>query len=143
MHYGRVIAGTCLLIGCLSLGVPGRGADEAALQEQMKRGQEIFSRTCITCHQADGQGLQGGLFPPLAGSDFFMADKARALRIVLNGLTGPVTVNGVTYDNVMPAWKGELNDQEIADVMTFERNSWGNHGEAVTPEEVARARSAG
>jgi nitrite reductase (NO-forming) len=102
-------------------------------------GEHVYAGTCAACHQANGQGLPRA-FPPLAGSDFLMADKDRAIGIVLGGLSGPVTVNGTTFDSVMPP-QAHLSDREIADVLTFLRSSWGNSGDAVTPEEVSLKRA--
>ena len=139
-RFMRKPAGIAAGIACAFCVVAlGAGTIGNPPEDQMKRGQEIYSRTCLPCHQQDGTGYPG-LFPPLAKSDFFMDDKARAISVVVNGFTGPLTVNGEQYDNVMPPWGGQLTDAEIADVMTFERNSWGNHGAAVTVEEIAKAR---
>ncbi len=110
------------------------------LASQMDAGKQLFKGTCSTCHQAEGQGLEG-VFPPLAGSDYLMADKQRAIGIVLNGLTGPVQVNGKAYNSVMPAMS-QLNDDEIANILTFVRNTWGNKGDAVTAQEVKTLRDA-
>jgi len=107
---------------------------------RLARGKATYQGTCSTCHQAEGQGL-ANVFPPLAKSDFLMADKARSIRIVLGGLSGPVEVNGQKYDNVMPGWS-HLTDHEIANVLTFVRKSFGNDGELVTREDVARERAA-
>jgi len=110
------------------------------LEARMHRGKATFQGTCSTCHQAEGQGLSP-VFPPLAKSDYLMADKERSIRILLEGLTGEVTVNGEKYNNVMPPW-AHLTDHELADVLTYVRNSFGNQGEPVSPEEVASARAA-
>jgi nitrite reductase (NO-forming) len=96
--------------------------------------------TCSTCHQLEGQGL-ASVFPPLAKSDYLMADPERAINTVLKGLSGPIEVNGQKYDNVMPPL-ANLTDHEIADVLTFVRNSFGNQGDPITTEQVARARAA-
>ncbi len=114
-------------------------AEGETLEAKIARGKAVFAGICSTCHQAEGQGL-ANIFPPLAKSDFLMQDKQRAIHIVLHGLSGPVTVNGQSYNNVMPSL-ANLTDHEIADVLTFERNSWGNQGEPVTPEEVAKVRA--
>jgi nitrite reductase (NO-forming) len=87
----------------------------------------------------DGNGL-ANIFPPLAKSDFLMADKLRAIHIVLNGLTGPVKVNNATYNSVMPPMS-QLNDDEIANILTFVRNEWGNKGDAVSAVEVKQVRA--
>jgi nitrite reductase (NO-forming) len=107
--------------------------------DQMAAGKVLFAGTCSTCHQSEGQGIEM-VFPPLAGSDFLMADKLRSIGIALNGRTGPVVVNGKTVNSVMPPMS-QLNDDEIANILTYVRNSWGNSGEAVTPEEVTAVRA--
>ncbi len=110
------------------------------LDQQIKAGEARFTGTCSVCHQTSGQGLPN-VFPPLAGSDFLMADKTRAIGIVLNGLNGKVTVNGNTFNSVMPPMS-QLNDDELANILTYVRNSWGNKGEAVTAAEVKAIRSS-
>jgi len=84
-----------------------------------------------------GQGIQGA-FPPIANSDYLMADKERAIRTILNGLTEEITVNGQVYFGEMTPQ--DLNDREIADVLNFIMNSWGNIGETVLETEVSKAR---
>jgi nitrite reductase (NO-forming) len=86
------------------------------------------------CHQLDGTGLPQ-VFPPLAQSDYLMADKTRSIGVVLRGLSGPITVNGQPFNGVMPP-QVVLSNEQIADVLTFIRNSWGNAGEAVSVDEV-------
>jgi mono/diheme cytochrome c family protein len=81
-------------------------------------------------------------FPPLAKSDFLMADKNRSIGVVVKGLAGPITVNGSSFNAVMPAL-AHLSDAEVANVLTYVRNSFGNKGAAVRPAEVAAVRSAG
>jgi nitrite reductase (NO-forming) len=109
-----------------------------AAEDRSANGAQVFARICAGCHQAQGQGVPHA-FPPLAGSDFLMADKERAIGIVLGGLHGQVTVNGQGYDAIMPPL-AYLTDDEIADVLTFVRSSWGNAGDKVTPDEVASKR---
>ncbi|MEO6001939.1 MAG: copper-containing nitrite reductase [Opitutus sp.] len=106
---------------------------------QMERGNKVFLTTCFACHLATGEGIPG-VFPPLAASDFLNADKDRAVRIVMKGLSGPITVNGKSYNNIMPP-QAQLNETEIADVVTYVLNSWGNKGGTVSPDDVKRARS--
>jgi nitrite reductase (NO-forming) len=110
------------------------------LEARVLRGKAVFMGTCSTCHMLEGQGMPS-VFPPLAKSDFLMADKERSIRIVLAGLSGPIEVNGQRYENVMPPF-ANLTDHEIADVLSFVRNSFGNRGEAVAADEVARVRGA-
>ena len=107
------------------------------LAASKKRGKELFLGYCITCHMDQGQGIEG-VFPPLAGSDYLMADKKRSIRIVKFGLEGEITVNGVVYNNIMTPMG--LDDQEIVDVLNFVRNNWGNEGEVVKVKEVAKVK---
>lgn len=98
--------------------------------------------TCVACHQTDGKGTPGQ-FPPLAGSDWVNEpDPGRLIRIVLNGLNGPIQVGGQAYNNVMVPWKDVLTDEEIAAVLTYVRNEWGNRAPEITPERVKAVRAA-
>jgi nitrite reductase (NO-forming) len=108
-------------------------------EAQLERGKRVFMQTCFACHQPDGRGMPG-VFPPLAGSDFLKADRERPIRIVTKGLTGPLTVNGQMFNNVMPAQV--LTDQQIADVLTYVTNSWGNAGEAYGVDDIRRVKAA-
>ncbi len=110
------------------------------LQQQIKAGEALYNGTCSVCHQSNGAGLPN-VFPPLAKSDFLNADKTRAINIVLNGLNGPVTVNGAKFDSVMPPMS-QLNDDEVANIVTFVLNSWGNKGGTVTAADVAEVRKS-
>ncbi len=109
---------------------------------QMQGGEKVFQTVCMACHQADGKGLPG-MFPPLAGSDYLLGGKERAVGVVVNGLQGEVVVNGNKFNSVMPAMV-QLSDQEIADALTYAMNSWGNAGGTVSASMVAaeRARAA-
>jgi nitrite reductase (NO-forming) len=110
-----------------------------SLQQQVKAGEALFTGTCSVCHQSNGQGIEG-VFPPLAGSDLLAKTPKRAISIALNGLTGPLMVNGKTYNSVMPPMS-QLNDDEIANILTFVIHSWGNTGsDAFTAAEVAAVR---
>lgn len=117
------------------------GADAAlASADPMVRGGAIYGQSCAACHQPDGTGLPG-VFPPLASSDYLLADPERAIAAVLHGLSGPITVNGVAYEGFMPPMP--LGDAEVADVITYVLQSWGNQGPAVGIETVARIRAEG
>ncbi len=118
---------------------PVRASAPAATPAEMKAGRQVFMQICFSCHQVHGEGMPG-LFPPLAKSDFLLADPNRAVGIVLHGRQGPITVNGRAFNNVMPQLG--LNDRQIADVMTYILNSWGNSGGAVTATDVARIRQS-
>lgn len=103
-------------------------------------GASIYASKCASCHQADGKGLPGA-FPPLLGSPYVLGDASLPVRIVLHGLTGPITVEGQIYNGVMPAWADQLNDAEIAGVVSYIRGGLGaNHAAPVTPETVAELR---
>src|SRR5690242_18319921 len=103
-------------------------------------GATVFGGTCAACHQATGEGTFG-MFPPLKGSEFANGDAGRMIRIVLKGLTGPVTVKGSQYSGQMPPWQ-QLSDAELAAVISYARTTWGNSGGAVTAADVAAVRSA-
>ena len=107
--------------------------------ERIELGHRLFT-ICAACHQASGRGLPN-VFPPLAGSDYLNADKSRAIKIVIYGHQGEVLVNGVKFNNSMPAFP--LSDQDVANVLTYVYNSFGNSGLEVTPEEVKTARAQG
>ena len=101
----------------------------------MERGKAVYSRTCLACHQPTGAGMPT-VFPPLAGSEWIAKGASIAVRNIVNGMQGPVTVKGVTYNSMMPPVVG-LSDKDIADVVTYVNNSWGNTGPVVTEAEVA------
>lgn len=102
--------------------------------EVMKRGEAVYNRTCIACHQATGQGIDP-VFPPLAGSEWVTKNPSVIVRNIVHGMAGPITVKGKVYNGMMPAVAG-VTDADIADVTTFVRNSWGNSASSVTEEEV-------
>jgi len=105
--------------------------------EQIAQGQNVFENNCLACHQSNGEGIPNA-FPPLAKSDFLNADHDRAIGILLHGRSGPITVNGKNFDSVMPAIA--LNNEQIANVLTYVLNSFGNNGGQVTPAQVDKQR---
>lgn len=107
-------------------------------EQKIAGGKLIFDQICSACHQPNGMGLPGA-FPPIAKSDYLMADKKRAIGLVLNGLSGEITVNGTKHNGVMPAVK--LTDDETANVLTYVMNNFGNPGGEVSPLEVADVRA--
>jgi nitrite reductase (NO-forming) len=109
-------------------------------KDRIVQGEIVYKTNCAACHQPSGVGIPNA-FPPLAKSDFLNADKIRAIKTVTGGLQGKVKVNGSVYDGVMPAWS--LADEEIANVLTYVYNSWGNSGKEVTPQEVKAHRAKG
>jgi nitrite reductase (NO-forming) len=115
-------------------------AGSVTKEQQLDAGKVLYNGTCSVCHQNNGGGM-AGVFPPLAGSDYLMADTRRAIGIVLNGLTGPVTVNGQNYNSVMPPMS-QLTDDEVANIMTYVLNSFGNENGVVSSGEVTEVREA-
>ncbi len=107
------------------------------LKASIERGKEVYNAQCITCHMEKGEGIEG-VFPPLAKSDYLMADKNRSIKQILEGASGEMTVNGTVYNGEMPAI--DLTDEQVSDVLNYVRNSWGNKGGAVTPSEVKALR---
>jgi mono/diheme cytochrome c family protein len=106
-------------------------------------GNTVFQESCAACHGADGQG-QPGYFPPLAGNSDLFKDRVFPVLVVLNGISGPITVEGQSYDSSMPAFD-HLSNTEVAAVVNFVRDAWGNESKVslikpVTPELVARQR---
>jgi mono/diheme cytochrome c family protein len=118
MRNVRILAAVALVLG---LAGPAAAATD---------GQQVFLANCAACHQATGLG-RPPTFPALKGDKFVLGPKAPVVATVLNGRGG------------MPAWKGELSDDEVAGALTYVRASWGNKAPAVTPKEVAAARSGG
>lgn len=114
-----------------------RVAQKFDLKASIERGKEVYNTQCITCHMDKGEGIEG-VFPPVAKSDYLMADKGRSIRQILEGASGEMTVNGKTYNGEMPAI--DLTDEQVSDVLNYVRNSWGNKGQAVTPDEVKAQR---
>ncbi len=108
--------------------------------EQMKRGLAVYSRTCIACHQPTGKGL-APVFPSIAGVPIVNGDATLPIKFILHGLMGPITVDGVTYNSMMPPVAG-VSDQDIADVLTYVRQSFGNKSNSVTPDQVKAVRAA-
>ncbi len=107
--------------------------------EQIAQGKNVFESNCLACHQANGEGIPNA-FPPLAKSDFLNADHDRAIGILLHGRSGPITVNGKNFDSVMPAIA--LNNEQIANALTYVLNSFGNNGGQVSPAQVDKQRKA-
>lgn len=105
----------------------------------IKRGQQVYQITCIACHQKDGKGVPR-LNPPLAKSSYVVGEKTKLINIVLKGLNDPIEINGEEYNNAMPA-QAQLSDQQIADVLTYVRNSFGNKASAVTATQVKAERA--
>ena len=111
-----------------------------ASDDQMKRGAAVYARTCIACHQPTGMGLPP-VFPPIANAPIVVGNPELPIKFILQGLMGPITVNGMTYNSMMPPVPG-VSDAEIADVLTYVRQSFGNQGNPVTADQVKAVRAA-
>ncbi len=108
------------------------------LKESIKRGSEIYTDFCTSCHLPSGKGMSG-VFPPLANSDYLIGKRKESIRSIKFGLRGEITVNGVKYNGYMAALG--LSDEEVADVMNYITNSWGNKNDKIiTVEEVSEIK---
>jgi mono/diheme cytochrome c family protein len=117
--------------------------DSAASSTAGADGATIYQR-CAACHQVGGTGVPG-VYPPLAGSEIATGPAARPINIVLHGLSGPIPVAGKAFNSTMPPFGTgvPMSDAEIAAVLTYVRQSWGNAAPPVTPADVARERARG
>ncbi len=137
-----------ILIGALAAcggGESERGTDAqpAVAVFGAQSGEQLY-QLCATCHGAQGEGTPG-VFPPLAGSEYVTTENlAVPIRILLHGMQGPVTVRGVEYNGVMPPFGigVEMPDADVAPVLTYVRQAWGNAASAVTAQDVAAERAA-
>ena len=119
-----------------------KGAD----RDLFIKGKQIYSREgfCMTCHQADGNGLSASGFPPLAGTPWVTGSEERLIKLVLKGMQGPIEVLGRKYPGQVPMtpFEGMLKDQDVAAVATYVRNAFGNRASVVTAEKVAAVRAS-
>lgn len=118
---------------------PAMGKVAMVSSADIAAGSKVYSANCSSCHQANGKG-QPGVFPPLAGNATVTGPAADVIDIVKNGKSGKITVNGTTYNGQMPSWKGTLSNKDIAAVISYIRNSWGNKASGVTETQVASAK---
>ena len=121
--------------GVIGATPPEAGDGKAA---QIERGKALYARNCFVCHQLTGQGIPG-TYPPLAKADYLMNDRERSIRIVCEGLSGEIIVNGRRYNGSMTPVV--LEDAQAADLLTFVRNEWGNSDQAISAEEVKLVRA--
>lgn len=105
--------------------------------EKIEAGKKLYMQACFACHQANGEGIANA-FPPLAQADYLNADENRAIDALIHGLSGEITVNGKKYNSIMPSQ--QLTDDEVASVLTYVYNSWGNNGSEITSEMVKKRR---
>lgn len=149
----RFLPAAILLAGALALPGPGpagaqtrpkpkarpaaAGAPAPALLAQ---GKQVYTQYCLSCHQADGGGVQN-INPPLIKTTYVLGDKARLTNILVHGFAEKVAINGETYNNVMPA-HDFLTDAQMAAVLTYVRNSFGNKASAISVAEVKTIRAS-
>jgi mono/diheme cytochrome c family protein len=105
----------------------------------MQRGKQVYADQCLSCHQVDGAGVPS-MNPPLIKTKWILGDKNSLIDIVLNGMNSQTEIEGETYRNIMPS-HDFMTDQQIADVLTYVRNSFGNKAKAVTAAEVKAVRA--
>jgi mono/diheme cytochrome c family protein len=110
---------------------------EDTLEQSMKRGEDVYAANCAGCHQPNGEGVES-VFPPLANT-VYLKDQKLIIGIVLNGQSGEINVDGKQYNTPMNAMH-QLSDKEIADVLNFVSNSWGNKNPMIKPDHVKAER---
>lgn len=113
-------------------------AETTAMMEQ---GQTVYNQYCLACHQGDGKGVPGA-FPPLNQTKWTEGDESQLITVILNGMQGPIEVKGESYNNVMPQ-HAFLSDEDIAAVLTYVRQSFGNDASEITTDKVAEVRASG
>lgn len=128
------------LLGTLSFCIPlfAQSASGDGANESIERGKIAYEQHCLACHQADGSGVPH-LNPPLIKTKWTMGDKNDLINVVLQGLDEEIEVDGDVYHNIMPAMN-YLSDQEIADVLTYVRNNFGNKASQIKESDVRTVR---
>jgi mono/diheme cytochrome c family protein len=114
-------------------------AGKSAVQASLNRGKIVYEANCLMCHQADGSGVPN-MNPPIVKTKWVLGSKTTLIQMLLKGSSGKVEIDGDTFHNTMPA-QPQFTDQQIADVLTYVRNSFGNKASAVTPAEVKAVRA--
>jgi mono/diheme cytochrome c family protein len=114
-------------------------SSEEEIDEALLPGMKVYQTYCASCHMMSGKGAPG-MNPPLIDTKWVLGDKERLIKVVLNGLSDPIEIKGEIYQNIM-ASHAFLTDQQIADVLSFIRNNWGNSASYITVDEVAETRA--
>ncbi|MFG6686459.1 c-type cytochrome [Mariniflexile sp. HNIBRBA6329] len=110
----------------------------SALKSSMERGEEIYTDFCISCHLPNGKGVEK-VYPPLANSDYLLKNREASIKAIKFGMQGEITVNGKKYNSVMAPLG--LSDDEVADIMNYITNSWGNKNDKIVTEaEVSKVK---
>ncbi len=130
---------TCVICLLVAVYLFAQAKKQPAATASIKRGQQVFSTTCIICHQKNGGGVPR-MNPPLIKTEYVLGDKSRLIQIVLKGFSEPIEIEGEQYTNAMPSF-ASLTDRQIADVLTYVRNSFGNKATAVTMAQVTAERA--
>lgn len=140
----RLFAVSILVFGLTGARAQAKKAPPAAAKPSAKpsvaKGKTVYTTYCLSCHQVDGGGVPN-MNPPLVKTAYVLGDKKKLVNILLKGLNEEVEINGATYSNPMPAFDF-LKDEDIANVLSFVRNSFGNKASPVTPAEVKKQREA-
>ncbi|HXB84347.1 MAG TPA: cytochrome c [Candidatus Acidoferrum sp.] len=139
----RIVVSLVLLVAVVGCAKNSRGASAAASASaaamrnpaSASDGATVYLTDCSSCHQADGQGVSGA-FPPLAGNAVVTGNPVAVIAIVKNGLEGRVTVNDLAYSGIMPSWKGQIPDDQLAAVISYIRSAWNNHAPGVSVDQV-------
>ncbi|MBE7170676.1 MAG: cytochrome c [Williamsia sp.] len=118
----------------------GAAGGASAAKPSVAKGKVVYTTYCLSCHQADGGGVPN-MNPPLIKTSYVLGDKTRLINILLKGLNDEIEINGATYSNPMPA-HDFLKDDDIANVLSFVRSSFGNKASPVTAAEVKKLRDA-
>jgi len=114
---------------------------DSTLSQALLEGKQVYEQNCVVCHQSSGGGVPN-MNPPLNGTDYVLGDKERLISIVLKGSSAGLKINGVSYSNNMPAFADNLDDAQIANVLTYIRNSFGNEASQVSEEDVSSVRGS-
>jgi mono/diheme cytochrome c family protein len=112
---------------------------QSTTQSSSQRGKKLYTQYCLTCHQEDGEGVPR-MNPPLTQTSYVLGDKKKLIAWVLKGSTENIPIDDKTYSNNMPP-QNYLKDQEIADILTYVRSSFGNKATSVTMNEVKTVRA--
>lgn len=136
---GLLLASFILLFNALNAKTKKRAAHKTTAGTSIARGQIVYTNVCLACHMADGGGVPN-MNPPLINTPYVLGNKAALIKIVLHGFKDDVEINGKTYSNTMGP-HDNLNDRQIADVLTYVRHSFGNKASTVKATEVSMVRT--
>lgn len=137
---GLFLASFIVLFNALHAQTKKPAPRRPVMEISVARGKIVYASVCLACHMADGGGVQN-MNPPLINTTYVLGNKAALIKIVLHGFNEDVEINGKTYSNTMSA-HDNLNDRQIADVLTYIRRSFGNKASAVKAMEVSKVRAA-